>query len=221
MNSSFTERSSYRDRHLPDWLYAALPYLYVCVGLFTIASLHNGIAIFSGVTLMLAGVTVWMVRYQYRREFREIEENSLYRQTVMNADPRNVDLVQIAWRSSYECGNPLIDEQHRRLFALGNQLINAALNLRPKQEIEVLLDALVEQIWDHFCTEEAALARVRHPFFEEHKISHRALWNKAKGLRDRYHDQQLEVSELIGFLVYDVVTQHIIKEDLKFAVEAI
>ena len=38
----------------------------------------------------------------------------------------------------------------------------------------------------------------------------------AADLRDRYHRGRMLTSDLVGFVVYDVITDHITKEDLKF-----
>ena len=46
-----------------------------------------------------------------------------------------------------------------------------------------------------------------------------ALLAKAQSLRDRYRQHELELSELVGFIAYEVITDHILKEDLKFALK--
>jgi hemerythrin-like metal-binding protein len=209
------------DQQATASVYAALAFIYVLVGLLTLSLIGSGLALLAGLTLIMAGLTTLLVRRNGRHDLQQAPATGRKPHSAGPEAAQGSPLVQIAWRNDYACGNPTIDAQHRQLFDLGNDLINAALRQRPRQEVEALLDKLSENIADHFCTEEAELARAKHPFLREQKISHRALLEKARALRDRYRSQQLQIGELIGFLVYDVVTQHIVKEDLQFSVEAI
>lgn len=55
---------------LPNWLYEPLPYLYVLVGIITAYSLDILLGRISGLLLISAGVIVWHLRFQHRREVR-------------------------------------------------------------------------------------------------------------------------------------------------------
>jgi hemerythrin-like metal-binding protein len=126
-------------------------------------------------------------------------------------------VMQISWRKSFECGHPVIDRQHRELFEIGDGVIKAVLKNKSRDHIEFLLDELTEHIQNHFVTEEAAMARTRFPLSGEHRAQHAELLEKARGLRDRYRSGLLDISELVGFIAYDVISEHIINQDLKFA----
>jgi hemerythrin-like metal-binding protein len=193
---------------LPEGLYEALPYLYAAVGVATIVVLHNAMAIFSGLTLLSAGGMVWIMRRKSRRAAQD---------AVLGAfdTPAGPRLIQLSWSPSLESGHQAIDEQHRRLFGIGNELINTAAANRSKQEIETLLDELIDHIADHFCTEEALLARTRNPMSAEHQKIHRTLLARAHDLRDGYIEGRVVAADLVGFIVYDVINMHVLKEDLK------
>jgi hemerythrin len=51
----------------PDWLYKALPYIYLWGGFGVIVLLPGWLSVFSGLTLMSAAGVVWMYRDRYRR----------------------------------------------------------------------------------------------------------------------------------------------------------
>lgn len=193
---------------LPEGLYEALPYLYAAVGVLTIVVLRNEMAIFSGLTLLSAGIIVWRMRRKSRQAVQD---------TVLGAfdTPAGPRMIQLSWSPSLECGHPVIDEQHRRLFGIGNQLINAAASNRDKHEVEVLLDELIDHVAEHFCTEEALLARTRNPMSAEHQQVHRNLLARARDLRDGFVEGRVVVADLVGFIVYDVVNMHVLKEDAK------
>lgn len=54
----------------PEWLYEALPYLYVLAGLATIANLGNTLSLFSGGLLISAGAFIGWMRRSARQEQR-------------------------------------------------------------------------------------------------------------------------------------------------------
>jgi hypothetical protein len=59
------------DFHAPDWLYEALPYVYVIAGIATIANLGSTLSMLSGGLLISAGLyTRWMRRTHRNKEKR-------------------------------------------------------------------------------------------------------------------------------------------------------
>ena len=227
-----------RDIHLPDFVYNAMPYIYAGVGLATIGWLREGIGVFSGLTLVSAGLYVGWMRFRYRRalsgrsrgnrssgrlsrsEIRfdaTIIGASTFGQTTTGRPPASP--VRLVWRSAFECGHPVIDTQHRQLFVVGNELIDTVHGGQSPADIEWQLNALIDHIGAHFCTEEALLAKTRHPLSEEHKAAHRALLDKAERLSQRFHRGEVAVGELVGFITNDVVINHITKDDRKFAAQ--
>jgi hemerythrin-like metal-binding protein len=128
-------------------------------------------------------------------------------------------LMTMHWRTSFDCGHPVIDMQHRELFNISNALINSVLDRKPKIEIEFMLHELVEHIRDHFSTEEDVLVRTRYPLLAEHRNIHRVLLERAGDLQGQYRQGLLAVSDLVGFVAYDVISTHIVQEDIKFALK--
>jgi hemerythrin-like metal-binding protein len=134
-----------------------------------------------------------------------------------NEAARGRVLTEVVWKPSFECGHSVIDAQHRRLFGLGNEVIKALSANKLRGDIEWLLDELVDHITDHFHTEEAVLAKTKHPITEEHQGIHRTLMSKAADLRDRSRRGEVTISEIVGYIVYDVITDHVTTEDLRFS----
>ena len=198
--------------------FRALPFLYMAAGVLLVLALRNQLAVLGGLILVGVGGLELLRRARFRRE-QAVTESRM--DTRMRADREGHQstqaLMQISWRESFECGHPLIDEQHRSLFKIGDGLVNAVLKNKSRNHIEFLLDELTKHIELHFTTEEAAMARTRFPLSDEHREHHRELLGRARELRADYRQGKLDVSELVGFVVYDVITEHIIREDLKFA----
>lgn len=199
----------------PDWLYESLPFLYLAAGMLTMFVLGNAIGVFSGLMLVSAGLFVGVLRLKYRRSQREL---AALRALVPKYDetPPAPGLVRLAWRPEYECGNTLIDIQHRRLFESGNNLLNAILEDRAKLDVELMLDDMIAHVESHFCDEEALLARSQHPISKAHQELHQQLLARAKKLASLYHQGELAAGDLFTFVANDLVAQHIVREDLKF-----
>ena len=68
------------DFHKPEWLYEALPYAYVMVGIATIANLGNTLSMVSGGLLISAGVFIWWMRRIHRQNQKRRE--TVRRETV-------------------------------------------------------------------------------------------------------------------------------------------
>jgi len=203
--------------------FRALPYVYMAIGVLAMLALRNRLALFSGLILVAVGGIELLRRARFERELA-LSESRLHSR-MSSRMSRNLDgdstqaLVQLSWRKSFECGHPVIDAQHRGLFNIGDGLINAAVKGKARDHIEFLLDELTEHIQEHFITEEAVLARTRYPLSEEHRTHHAELLARAQSLRDAYRNHQLDLGDLVGFITYEVIAEHIIKEDLKFALK--
>ena len=201
---------------IPDSIYAALPYIYVCAGLLTVVVLRNWIAAFSALAWISAAGIVWVRRYRYRSPFNR-SRGRIDLPTVVDENGPGEELVQIFWQASFECGHAIIDAQHRHLFGLGNKLAKALVAQRLPGDIAWLLDELIDHVTDHFCTEEAVLIKAKHPIAKEHQAIHRALLSKAADLRDRYRVGEIPTGELVGFIINDVIIDHIAKEAVEFS----
>ena len=196
----------------PDWVYETLPWLYFVAGVLAMLLIRNAMSVFGGLTFIATGVVVWLMRRHYRREQTEIP---IHQSDAAADNASDLRFGALVWRSAYECGDAVIDKQHRDLFNLGNALIEALLEGNPKAEVELLLDNFVAHIVDHFNTEEVLMSQSEHPILESHLDVHRKLLDRANELNRKYHHGDRVVRDLVGFIANDVVAQHIILEDPK------
>lgn len=128
-----------------------------------------------------------------------------------------VGFLQISWHPAYECGNALIDDQHRALFVDANALLNAMLSGQSRDEVMSLTDALIRDIIRHFADEEAIFTAAGFPGAAEHIATHRQLVDNALEMVDRLHAGTLAVGELLQFLACEVIALHMLKIDRQFA----
>lgn len=214
--ATFRNRTLMPDhQQLSHPIYESLPYLYICAGVLVVVSLPNVFGIFSGLLLLSAGVWVWWARRTYRSALH-LHNASPIREGGAPNYRHETGLVQLVWNSDFERGHVIIDTQHRKLIEVGNALLNAILDEKPKLDVEMLFDELVKDVTNHFSTEENLLAQANYPLTLEHQEVHRKLLARCKDMGERYHKDELKVSVLYKFVAHDVVLEHIVKEDLKF-----
>ncbi len=126
------------------------------------------------------------------------------------------NFVQLSWHAAYECGNAVIDAQHKALFGDANQLLAAILSGRPHDEVATLIDGLITHVVQHFQDEEAIINATGFPGAQGHAAIHRTLVDKAAEVANRFHDANLGVGEVFQFLAHDVVARHMLGADREF-----
>ena len=126
------------------------------------------------------------------------------------------NFVQLSWHAAYECGNAVIDDQHKALFGDANDLLAAILSGRPADEVATLIEALITHVVRHFEDEEAIINATGFPGAQGHAAIHRTLVERAAEVANRFHDGTLGVGEVFQFLAHDVVARHMLGADREF-----
>lgn len=189
---------------------------------------HEGNTAAPCVTISLGVVTRYTTELESPEAFVSLADQSLYRAKERGRNrteitPREssgiiegVGLARLIWTDLATSGNAQLDEEHKALFCLSNSLLSAALEEKPKQEIQALLDRILEDIVGHFRDEEAILAHTAYPYTAQHIVCHKGLVAKAREMLKRFDQNDLSIGDLFLFLAHDVVAHHICHEDRKF-----
>ena len=122
--------------------------------------------------------------------------------------------LHLIWMEGYECGDPVIDAEHRELFRLANALIDAAV--QKPAAVAAELDALLEHVRLHFADEEGILARMGYAQLAEHRRAHAGLLRRAAMLQDEVRSGKARLGAVVEFLAQDVVARHLIAVDRAF-----
>lgn len=126
-------------------------------------------------------------------------------------------ILRLNWHESYDCGEPTIDQQHRKLFELANTLIESAFARGENPKIfDSTLEKLLAHVVQHFADEEAILARHHYAELDAQIRAHRVLIEHALRLRDAATAGGVTIGELVDFLADEVVAQHMLKTDREF-----
>jgi len=141
---------------------------------------------------------------------------------AMNDDPQSSPeggdraFVRLVWKNQFNSGNPLIDSQHQALFADANELLGAILSGQPDDRVNSIIDALLENVKQHFHDEETIFGATAFNGSEEHAALHRDLLAKAETLVGRFHAGTIGLGELFEFLAHDLIAQHILNADRQY-----
>lgn len=109
-------------------------------------------------------------------------------------------MESIAWDPSLETGDALVDEQHREMHDLLNELVSSGDS---PSRIMSVLERLMDHALLHFADEEDLMRREAYPaeLSAEHIAQHRALTESARQKVLEFHDGTLtEIGPLVEFL---------------------
>jgi len=82
----------------------------------------------------------------------------------------------VSWSSAFSVGIPIIDDQHKGLFALVNDMFNHVVGdaQEEKAYFKKVIEKAVEYVKVHFSTEEKIMLRAKFSGYSEHKKAHDA-----------------------------------------------
>lgn len=121
----------------------------------------------------------------------------------------------LVWNDQYSVHIPEIDEQHKKLFALINDLYDNIRQGHGEEAVDDTLKALVDYTHTHFEFEEKMMFDHHYPDFEQHCAEHTEMIRRIAELSNRRGQGPIG-DELMTFL-FDWLTHHILEEDMKYA----
>jgi hemerythrin-like metal-binding protein len=126
-------------------------------------------------------------------------------------------MAYFEWDASLETGIEQIDEQHRSLFALANELHDAVQADDDPELVENAVYALSEYVTQHFADEESLMAQTGFARLNWHKTLHRDLTAETMRIAARYFNgDDLLPTGLAPFLT-TWLTEHIRQADMLLA----
>lgn len=127
---------------------------------------------------------------------------------------------RIEWNESLSVKIAELDDQHRELMRLYNNLHESLIHDPPEKTSKTkiaTLDALMEFVLHHFAAEEKYLASINFPDLDGHKRLHREFSDKVLQLQqDIATNKPVLATSLIKFL-RNWILDHIASIDKKYA----
>lgn len=125
-------------------------------------------------------------------------------------------MSMIAWDDTYSVEIQEIDEQHKCLIEIMNELYTAMANKSNRDLIGDVLDKLVDYTKVHFAVEETLMRIFHYPDYEEHKAIHDKIVERVLEFQGKFRAGDDKVGmELLMFLK-DWLFDHINKVDKRY-----
>lgn len=123
----------------------------------------------------------------------------------------------IEWDDKYKVNIIEIDAQHKRLFAIYNNLIDAMYQGVGVKELGTALNELLDYTIVHFMTEEGYMEKYRYPELESHRAAHKAFRERVYNLhKDFSEGKPVLTAEVVEYL-RDWLKQHVLNVDQRYA----
>lgn len=111
---------------------------------------------------------------------------------------------------------PTIDDQHKKLIAIINDLHSGMAAGKGKAVMDDILTRLIEYVEIHFSTEEKLMVQYNYPDLKAHQAQHVSLTNQVGRLYVKVKEGKLSVTiETMEFLK-GWLNNHILETDKKF-----
>ncbi len=124
-------------------------------------------------------------------------------------------MAYIVWDDKFTINFKLIDDQHKTLVELVNELHDAMSVGKSKQVMAKVLQKLVDYTVSHFSTEEKYMIKYNYQWYLPHKAEHRKFVEKVTQFQQNYNEGKAVLSlEIMSFLK-DWLINHILSTDKK------
>jgi hemerythrin len=122
----------------------------------------------------------------------------------------------LVWENKYSVGVAELDNQHKRMFATINELIDLLGNKPTNEALLLIVESLVQYKKFHFATEENYFKQFNYAGADEHINEHKMFNEKLEILKSEFGGDPIQFSyELVDFLE-DWLIHHLMTTDHKY-----
>jgi hemerythrin len=127
--------------------------------------------------------------------------------------------MMVSWSGNFATGIELIDNQHKNLFILTNELYHACRLGGDELDsvFKETMSRMVEYVRFHFATEQELLQRIKYPNYAEHKSAHDSLIKTIIETTTDYGKKRFVPNNFVRSLK-DWIVSHIGHSDKLYAV---
>ncbi len=120
------------------------------------------------------------------------------------------------WNDSLSLGISIIDNQHKKLVGLINQLNDAMKNGHGSDVIRKIVDELVTYTISHFGTEEKYFKQFNYAETNAHVGEHEAFVKKVSSFVDEMNNSSKALPITVMNFLWDWLRKHIMVSDKKY-----
>ncbi|HTF99682.1 MAG TPA: bacteriohemerythrin [Nitrospirota bacterium] len=123
----------------------------------------------------------------------------------------------ITWNDNYSVNISEVDEQHKRLIGLLNEMYDAMSVGKGRDVLGSVLKKLLDYTQYHFSTEERLFREHGYPESEAHKRKHNELTEKTKKLQESFDRGNKMITIDVMLFLSDWLNVHILDEDKRYS----
>ncbi|MDR3168088.1 MAG: bacteriohemerythrin [Treponema sp.] len=129
------------------------------------------------------------------------------------------DDVLVEWEDRYSVGIPFIDDQHKKLVELTNDLYKGCLlgGGEARDYFMKVIRGVVDYVKYHFAAEEKILEKVKYPGLAEHKKEHEGFIKQVVGDVKNFQEGKQFVPNVFVRYLKDWILTHIAVQDKQYA----
>ena len=129
-------------------------------------------------------------------------------------------MSQFTWDNKYSVGNEELDDHHKKLFTLFNNLYESCLDKTSRITLGPIVDELVSYFNYHLAAEEQYMRSIGYKDIDKHIAEHKIFLDSISK-----QQQKLNINDTVvtnDFIVYlgKWLTEHVMIEDKKYSLKA-
>ena len=121
------------------------------------------------------------------------------------------------WEEAFSVGIREIDQQHRKLVDMLNDLYEALKKGEGRETLGKVLSDLVSYTKTHFATEERLMKLHGYPDFPTHKEKHEKITEMVLQYVEKYQSGEMKSPIEIGNFLKDWLKKHILQTDMAYS----
>ncbi len=122
-------------------------------------------------------------------------------------------MSQFEWKVAFRVGDPMVDEQHKKLFALLGALHQGIHSCDSRERVQTTLAELLAYTRYHFSAEEALMQKANYPEFLAHKALHDALLAKVVAMQEEAAKSDSDMGVALLVFLNDWLVKHVLESD--------
>jgi hemerythrin-like metal-binding protein len=127
-------------------------------------------------------------------------------------------MAYFEWAADMAIDNGPIDDDHKRLVALVNQLHTATTEGRGQEVVEKILNELIAYTVEHLRREEQLMESLQFPNLAPHRMGHEIFMQKIHALKAKYDAGSISVASQLSGVLRDWLSLHIRRSDKEIKV---
>ena len=123
----------------------------------------------------------------------------------------------MAWKEEFSVSVRLLDQQHKRLIELLNELYEGLKQQRGREVLGAVLFEMIKYAEIHFATEERLMQQHGFPGMEPHKLEHLILTNKVREFYNQYRQGNASTPLDVLQFLRNWLEHHILGTDKEYS----